>query len=199
MSVHPLRSTQFSTRAEPSDERYALLIQRIARCDEDAFKAFYEATMPRVYGLALAITKSPDIAEDVVIDVFLRVWRHAEKYDDKRGRPLTWLLVMCRSRALDALVGRRAVTDDAALLRAEVQDEPEHLLSVLEQECTIAQALKRLSATQRRLIDLAFFRGLSHGEIAAAVGMPLGTVKTHIRKGLKTLESLLAESGSGNG
>ncbi|MBA2492003.1 MAG: sigma-70 family RNA polymerase sigma factor [Gammaproteobacteria bacterium] len=195
MSTNPLHSLDARVTAQRADENHALLIDRIARRDEDAFNAFYEATMPRVYGLALAITKSPDMAEDVVIDVFLQVWRNAAKYDGKRGRPLTWLLIMCRSRAIDAAAGSKFLLAEWEPLSActAVEEQPEHQLAVLQRERAVASALNQLSAIQRRLIGLAFFRGLSHGEINAATDIPLGTVKTHIRKGLKTLAGLLAD------
>jgi RNA polymerase sigma-70 factor (ECF subfamily) len=198
MSISQLHSVEVDVGGEQNDESYALLIETIAHSDELAFKKFYEATMPRVYAVALAITKSPDMAQDVVIDVFLQVWRSADKYDYRRSRPLTWLLIMCPSRAINAVSGRtsRLADWDPPCGSTTREEEPEQLLSVLEQECTIARALRQLSTTQRRLVDLSFFRGLSHGEIAATTDMPLGTVKTHIRKGLKTLESLLADGRS---
>lgn len=151
--------------------------------------------MPRVYGLALAITKSPDMAEDIVIEVFLQVWRNAAKYDGRRGRPLTWLLVMCRSRAIDAAAGSKFLQAEWEPLSmcTDIEEQPDHQMAKLQRERAIASALSQLSTIQRRLIGLAFFRGLSHGEINAATDIPLGTVKTHIRKGLKTLASLLSD------
>jgi RNA polymerase sigma factor (sigma-70 family) len=105
---------------------------------------------------------------------------------------------MSRSRAIDAMQGRACLPEQwrAPGSVSAREEEPEYLLAALEQQCSVARALRQLSTTQQRLIELSFFRGLSHGEIAATIDMPLGTVKTHIRKGLKTLELLLADGRS---
>jgi RNA polymerase sigma-70 factor (ECF subfamily) len=195
MSISLRHSADIRLNADYTDERYIHLVQAIAHADEVAFKEFYSATINRVYGLALALTKSPDIAEDVVVEVFLQVWRTAEKYDCTRGRPLTWLRIMSRSRAIDAMQERACLSEQWVPPGSvsALEEEPEYLLAAHEQQCSVARALRQLSTTQQRLIELSFFRGLSHGEIAATIDMPLGTVKTHIRKGLKTLELLLAD------
>lgn len=170
------------------------LLQRIVDGDEAALAAFYDRTIGHVYGLALRITGRADAAEEVAGDVYLQVWREASRYQPDRARVLGWLMMICRSRALDHL--RRQD-------RVELHAHPDPLYEsvddcdpadLLEQSCTegrVRTALHQLSAIQRELIALAFFRGLTHQEIAAQTAMPLGTIKTHIRRGLAALQLIL--------
>ena len=172
----------------------------IARRDEAALAAFYDATINRVYGLALRITRQPESAAEVASDVYFQVWRDATRYDAKRGNVAAWLMTICRSRALDLL--RRADEAEAhpepESLRPEAmeQDTGQDLLAATQQHAALHSALARLEPLQRQLIALAFFRGLSHQEIAAHARLPLGSVKTHIRKALAVLRESLPEKSS---
>ncbi len=173
-------------------------IERVTRQDEAALNSLYEATVGRVYGLSLRITRNAELAEEVTEDAFWQVWRQAPRFDPTRGTALTWILTMARSRALDALRARDpaiATEDTTALLdaRGESDDSPEDLLSAVQSEHRLHSALEQLDPQPRQLIALAFFRGLTHDEIASHTGVPLGTVKSHIRRGLNTLRSMLAE------
>lgn len=167
-------------------------VAAIAGGDETALASFYDATIGRVYGLAIRIVGDAQTAEEVAADVYFQVWREAARYDRERAAPLTWLLTICRSRALDALRRRD---------RAELQAEPEppqdlahedngplDLLLAIERESRLHAALVELAPLQRQLVALAFFRGLTHQEIANYSGMALGTVKTHIRNALLILQ-----------
>lgn len=159
--------------------------------DQSALEAFYDGTISRVYGLAMRIVGVSQTAEEVAADVYFQVWREAGRYDSERAAPMTWVLTICRSRALDAL--RRQD-------RAELQADPEpheltfeengplDLLLAVERKSGLYEALAELSALQRQLVALAFFRGLTHQEIADYSGIALGTVKTHIRKALIILQ-----------
>jgi len=178
------------------DAHCCVWLAAIAQQDESALAALYDATLGRVYGLALRITRKPEAAEEVVADVYLQVWRKAATYDAARGRALTWLLTICHSRALDQL--RR--NDDAEshpepeTLRPDLHEgdnDPLDLLQAIENQSAIYAALKILNPVQRQLIALAFFKGLSHQEAAAQSGLPLGTVKTHIRRALEQLRQAL--------
>lgn len=172
------------------------LLAAIARQDENALAALYDATLGRVYGLALRITRKPEAAEEVVADVYLQVWRKAIDYDAARGRALTWLLTICHSRALD-LLRRKDEADshpEPETLRTDLADadnDPQDLLQAIERQSAIYAALESLNPIQRQLIALAFFKGLSHQEAAAQSGLPLGTVKTHIRRALEHLRLTL--------
>lgn len=168
------------------------LVAAIAQGDEDALASFYDATISRVYGLAMRIVGVAQTAEEVAADVYFQVWREAGRYDEERGSPLTWLLTICRSRALDAL--RR---QDRAELQAEpawpedlAHEErgPLDLLLAIERSSGLHAALTELAPLQRQLVALAFFRGLTHQEIADYSGIALGTVKTHIRSALLVLQ-----------
>ncbi len=165
----------------------------IQRQDENALADLYDATVARVYGLALRITRSRETAEEVAEDVYMQVWRDAGRFDPQRGvGVLGWLLVICRSRALDALrrTDSAEAHPDPETLVAELAGEegPESLLQAAQQHSALHAALNTLNATQRQLLALAFFRGMTHDEIAAHVSLPLGTVKSHIRRALLALK-----------
>jgi RNA polymerase sigma-70 factor (ECF subfamily) len=169
----------------------------MARGESQALAALYEAALGRVYGLALRIVRTREAAEEVAIDVFVQAWRTAATYDALRGAPLTWLLTICRSRALDHL--RRAEPadphpDPESLAAADPlarSTDPQDLLLACEGEARLKRALESLTALQRQLIALAFFRGLTHQEIAAHARLPLGSVKTYIRRALAQLRAEL--------
>lgn len=186
-----------AVQAEETESQYRLLLGQIAARSEAALSQFYELTLSRVYGLALRITNDRAAAEEVTEDVYFQVWREAQRYDAARGAVLGWLLTVCRSRALDYLRRREPAElhPEPETLADPALDEsdPQDLLLALQQKSKIAQAMAALSAQQRQLLALAFFRGLSHQEIAAHTGSPLGTVKSHIRQALLTLRKLLPE------
>jgi len=172
-------------------------IAAMASGDQQALGALYDSTAGRVYGLALRITRNAQAAEDVSVEVYWQAWRQALRFDAARGNAMTWLLTIARSRALDHL--RRA--DDAephpepeTLVAAESSSEgdPRDLLEATERHHAVHAALATLDALPRQLLALAFFRGLTHEEIAASTGLPLGTVKTHIRRALASLRATLA-------
>ncbi len=168
----------------------------VAEHDEQALAQLYEATLSRVYGLALRITRNPQAAEEVSEDVYWQVWREAPRFDSQRGNVIAWLLMIARSRALDYL--RKA---DSALLceapelllidKSADDGDPQDLLSATQENLLLNQALQQLDPIQRQLIAMAFFRGLTHEEITAFTGMALGTVKSHIRRALRQLRDVL--------
>ncbi|HMV54253.1 MAG TPA: sigma-70 family RNA polymerase sigma factor [Rhodocyclaceae bacterium] len=172
-------------------------IAAVGRGDEQALGHLYDATLGRVYGLALRITRNAQAAEEVAEDVYWQVWRQALRFDPARGSAMTWLLTIARSRALDSL--RREDEADAhpepeTLAGAEVAQEgdPQDLLAASQRNRALHAALETLDALPRQLLALAFFRGLTHEEIAAQTALPLGTVKSHIRRALTALRGVLA-------
>lgn len=182
------RYARMATEVELMDR-----LQRVVDRDEAALAFLYEAMAGRVYGLALRITRRAQTAEEVVEDTFWQVWRQAPRFDPERGSAAAWIMTMARSRALDAL--RRAgseesLTDDADERPAE-DDGPEDLVAATEAGCRVRQALQGLDPLPRQLVALAFFRGFSHEEIAVHTGLPLGTVKSHIRRALGRLKEQL--------
>ena len=189
------------TRAAPDGDARSLreLVSRMANRDEAALTDFYDATIARVYGLALRIVRSRAEAEEVAVDTMHQAWREAGRYDATRGAPLAWLLTICRSRALDLLRARDAAMthDDPHSLRsaddAEFGDgDPQDLVAAIQSHTALAAVLAKLAPAQRQMLGLAFFRGLTHEEIAAHAALPLGTVKSQIRRALAAMRDGLA-------
>lgn len=172
-------------------------ISEIACGSEQALEALYEATLSRVYGLALRITRSHFLAEEVVAETFMQVWRSATTFDNSRGNALAWLLVICRSRALDLLR-----TNEPAESHSDMEGflesaenwahDPQDILLALERDTDIHSGLAQLDPRERQMIALAFFKGMSHSEIATHMSLPLGTVKSGLRRALIALRTGLA-------
>lgn len=174
----------------------------ISSGDSSALAALYDRHSSTVYGLCVRILKERTEAEEVLGDVFLEIWNRADRFDATRGHPLTYLLSLTRSRALDRLRSRsrrdRVVlyTSDqdrssSSGSRAIATSDPLRDTLVTELRAHLDLALGGLHPAQRRALELAYFDGMSHSEIAAALGEPLGTVKTRIRQGLIHLRESL--------
>ena len=183
---------------EPVEGGLAGLIERVIDHDERALAALYDATFSRVYGIAFRIVRSTALAEEVVEDTYFQAWRQAARFDASRGGPLTWLLGIARSRAIDTLRREARFAHDE--LEAEAGDSiaadtptGEDLLDVARNHADLHRALLKLQAQPRQLVALAFFRGLTHEEIASQTRLPLGTVKAQIRRALMTLREALGE------
>lgn len=186
--------------AEVSDARLAAWIAAVVDHDERALAALYDASFARVFGIVHRIVRRSALAEEVVEDTYFQVWRQAARFDPARGSALTWLLGMARSRAIDAL--RREARfqhdtleeDDERAQAATGEAAPaDELLDVARHHAELHHALMRLGPHPRQLVSLAFFRGLSHEEIATQTQLPLGTVKSTIRRALLTLRELLGD------
>ncbi len=180
----------------PEELQLRAWIAAVGRGDEQALGSLYDATLGRVYGIALRITRQPATAEEVAEDVYWQVWRQALRFDAERGNAMTWLLTIARSRALDAL-RRRDEADShpepETLLEAQPggDADPQNLLEATRRSDALHAALAQLDALPRQLIALAFFRGLTHEEISAQMCLPLGTVKSHIRRAMAGLAQVL--------
>lgn len=183
---------------QPTESQLRSWLAGVVRRDEAALGGLYDALSGRVFRLALRITRSVPTAEEVVEDTFWQVWRQAPRYDPGRGSVLTWMLTITRSRALDALRRVDELVLDAEIGEQETEeaDGPEALIVGGEVSSFLDKALARLEPLPRQLISLAFFRGLSHDEIAVRMGLPLGTVKSHIRRALLRLRELLPASAN---
>ncbi len=181
------------------EARLQAWIARVVARDERAMSELYEAMVGRVYALALRITRQVQAAEEVTGDAFWQVWRQAPRFDPARGTAISWILTITRSRALDSLRRRDQADplDEERLADLQGGSNPHDLLAAIESGHRLHAALRDLDPLPRQLVALAFFRGLSHEEIANHTCLPLGTVKSHIRRALLRLRGLLGhEAGS---
>ncbi len=184
-----------------TDAQFEALVTRINSGDAAALAELYEATVSRVYGLALRILRQPADAEEVTVDVYNQVWDQAQRFDRQRGPVMAWLLTMARSRALDRLrkLGRQAqqhrqhLQEPLSAYNDYEQVPVVDLLDLTETSQHMHAALAELTPAQRQAISLSFLEGLSHQEIAERLDTPLGTVKSNIRRGLLRLRELLDE------
>ena len=176
--------------SETSDdaELDAGLVAAMARGDRDAMAALYERHSGVLLGLAMRIVKNRREAEDLLHDVFLEVWRSAKDFDPKRGRVRTWLAIRMRSRALDLQKSAR-VSRNAGDAGLDVLVDDAESASSLGDHARIRAALVELGPDQRRVLELAYFEGLSCTEIAERVAIPVGTVKSRIAAGLDRLRN----------
>lgn len=178
------------------------LISGIAGKEEAALSALYDATAGRVFALALRITGQRNDAEEVTEDVYLRVWQRAGAYDPKRGKIMTWLYTICRSRAIDLLRRRNpaeiCLSSEMPREDADIAADPLDGLCGLEDHSLVRAALEALSANERQVLVLSFFKGFSHQEIADYTATPLGTVKTVLRRAMQLMkEQLMAVEARG--
>jgi RNA polymerase sigma-70 factor, ECF subfamily len=175
------------------------LLTRIAKQDQAALSELYDRYARIIYAIAMRSLRSPEESEEVVLDVFAQVWRIAARYDSHKSRVDTWLFMMTRSRILDRVrkLQRRTPATGEVLDIAEIQTpapsvDPIEAAVVAERREQVRVVLQKLPEEQRVVLELAYYQGLSHSEIAAQTGLSLGTVKTRIRLGLNKLRSALA-------
>ena len=193
--------------ARNSDERLVQLLDAVGQRDAAALKALYDLTAPRLYGLALKLVRQRELAQDVLQEAFLTVWRAASDYRDALSPPLAWLGLIVRSRALDALRRRKAAREDVSdsLDQSSYDDGPTPLdvmtsetpgpldnVQTSQTASALHSCLARLEPRQREVLSLAYLRELSHGELSEQLKLPLGTVKTWIRRGLEQLRLCMA-------
>ena len=174
----------------------ATLVERMRRGQERALEELYEATVGKLYALASAILRSAEDAEEIVCETYAYAWANAARFDASRANALGWLLMLCRSRALDRVRQRRAnatALDIAALRETDSgsSDQPYNILDLMQRRSRVHTALSQLTPERRHLVSLALLQGLSHQEIADATRLPLGTVKSHVRRALAQLRDSL--------
>lgn len=179
------------------------ILERIVAGDLDALEELYERYRTMAYSIALRITADPGAAEDVVQEAFLGAWRNAGRHVAGRGSVKTWLLSIVHHRAIDAVRRRRPTSelpasDAATMLPAELTI-PDVWGDVAEglDRAAVQRALASISDVQREALDLAYFGGLTQVEIAAQLGVPLGTIKSRVRLGLLGLRSALVDPSGG--
>lgn len=177
----------------------SLLAQLLAESgsgDKSAFSELYQETSANLFGLALRILRRRDLAEETLQDGFVKIWRHAADFDPQKGNPLSWMATIIRNNALDRLrrakwerpLGRDGETPDVPDENAEPLDET---ISGREADA-LQRCLDELEEPAREAIQMAYWKGLSHQELAGRLKKPLGTVKSWVRRGLEKLRNCLA-------
>jgi RNA polymerase sigma-70 factor (ECF subfamily) len=177
----------------PTGPTDAELIARCAAQDRAAFRTLYAAWSGRLHGVAMRVTRDPALAADATHDAFVQVWQQAGRFDPAKGEAASWLMTLARYRALD-MVRRRG----REVLGHEPADEPDLAPDALGQLMSASdggalhRCLELLSAERRQLVILAFVEGFSHSQLAAKQNLPIGTIKSWIRRSLLGLKECLA-------
>jgi RNA polymerase sigma-70 factor, ECF subfamily len=175
--------------AELSNE---LLMLEVASCSEMALKELYARFSKQIYSLARRMLREESAAEDVTQDVFVKIWQKALDYSSIKGAVSTWVMTIAHHSAVDAI--RRRSTHETVLLEdGELERYPVEQGDDRLEQVTVSRALESLEPGERGLIELAYFEGLSHSQLATRTGIPLGTIKTRLRLGLQKLKAALGE------
>ena len=175
------------------------LFKEIANGQRQAFSVIYDRYSSQLYGLALKILQNQTLADDVIQDVFVNIWKKAGTYDRSKGTPIAWMMILCRNRCIDALRRLNKNRSRSAVLTEElvqtVSDEsaanPLEKAGLSELQTAVRRAMEILPPEQREPIELAYFKGFSQSEIASELNLPLGTIKTRIRLGMQKLRDLI--------
>lgn len=179
------------------------LLGRVLGGDSAALEELYERYVRQCFGLALRMLGEPAHCEEVVQEVFLKVWTHPSSYSSQKGKFASWLLSMVHHRCIDELRRRSrtevALEDPATgnylITEPDPELQPLDQIWLKEQQTAVRAALTQIPQNQRQVLEMAYFLGLSHSQIAAKLGQPLGTVKTRIRLGMQSLRQLLEPYG----
>jgi RNA polymerase sigma factor (sigma-70 family) len=170
-------------------------LRRCAGGDRKALRLIYDAEAARMLGVAVRILRRPSLAEEAVHDAFVLVWQQASSFDPARGRARPWLYAVLRHRALNILRGevRTELVDDFEPMNLTSEEEdPEQVIERLSDASALRRCLEGLEPVRRRAVVLAYMHGLSHGELAARLGVPLGTMKSWLRRSLIALRECMA-------
>ncbi|WP_246546300.1 sigma-70 family RNA polymerase sigma factor [Ancylobacter defluvii] len=179
-------------------ERRAELAQALdgcARGDRACLRRLYQHLAPQMIGVAFRLLRRKDLAEEVVHDTFVRIWEKAGTFDPARGEPTTWIFAILRHRALNVLRGEQRIdlVEDFEPMHLAVDGaDAEAMVIALSEAGALRRCLERLEPLRRQAIVLAYARGLTHGELAGRLGIPLGTAKSWIRRSLLSLRQCLA-------
>ncbi|KQQ87828.1 sigma-70 family RNA polymerase sigma factor [Massilia sp. Leaf139] len=191
-----------STAAYADPAQLRIWLQAAAQRDRIAFHALYEASSPRLYGLALRILGRRELAEEVLQDSFIAIWHAAGTYKSALSAPMTWMTTIVRNRAFDVLRRQRhdgeddSIGSDVLASLADVAATPAERLQMSSEAQALADCMAGLEARHREVIGMAYFHDLSHSDMALKLALPLGTVKTWIRRSLARLHACLSARGA---
>lgn len=178
-----------------------LWLQGAARQDADAFRDLYQATSARLYGYALRMLGKRELAEEVLQDSFVAIWHHAASYQGHLAAPMTWMTTIVRNKALDLLrhagldadIGAEPFDPEVMEALRDPGATPIEALAMSREARALAYCMSALEGLHRQVLGLAFFHDLSHSEVAERMALPIGTVKTWVRRSLERLKSCLAK------
>jgi RNA polymerase sigma-70 factor (ECF subfamily) len=196
-SGEPVQLAIDTAETRARDQDLVSLVELVATGDQSALATLYDATNRLIYSLILRVLSDVSSAEEVLVDVYTQVWRQAASYDANRGAPLAWMATIARSRAIDRLRSgwqdqyRKESLDILGDAPANAAN-PEESAAASERQRFVREALNLLTPEQRLVIELAYYSGLSHSEIAEKLNQPLGTIKTRTRLGMIKLREALA-------
>ncbi|GAB3255165.1 ECF RNA polymerase sigma factor SigK [Alteromonas gracilis] len=186
---------------DPSTDEASVLadlVQRSGRGDEQAFAGLYDRVAPRLYGLILRVVRDPSQSEEVMQEVMVEIWRQSTRYDVKAGSAIGWMMTIAHRRAVDRVRSAEASSRrDTSYHQTNQQVEHDSTAEAATQSMEarrVRTALKDLTDAQRGALELAYFGGYSHSEVASMLDIPLGTAKTRIRDGLIRLRDALGVS-----
>jgi len=170
------------------------LARALRRGEERALAELYDRFGGAVYSLALRITRDSGSAEEISLDSFLQVWRQADRFNADHGSLSSWLFTIVRSRAIDRVraAGAAKRTQAEDITPVTTPHQPDEIADVAERRQLVRQAMALLPPAQRAALELAYYEGLSHSQIAARLGEPLGTIKTRIRQAMQVMRRTLA-------
>jgi RNA polymerase sigma-70 factor (ECF subfamily) len=186
--------TERSSR-DTARERLSEALRRVSVGDREALRQVYTATSAKLFGVCLRILSDRQEAEDVLQEAYLTVWRKAASFDPAKASPITWLVALTRNRALDRLRARRPLGSEPLELAGNVADESlpaDSLIEADQDAARLAACMGELATEDRTLIRTAFYEGSSYSELASRASMPLGTVKSRIRRALMKLRGCLS-------
>ena len=187
-------------KIESPDSQLVVLLDRVALADESALRELYELTSSKLYGVAVRVVTNREWAEDVLQEAYINIWRIASDYKASLSPPMAWMALVVRSRGLDFLRRRMSERIDRMQELDDVISDtvagnspnPMDTAQASEQAKALHQCLSQLENKQREVVSLAYLRDMSHGELAVQLKLPLGTVKTWIRRGLEQLRGCMA-------